>query len=294
MKRILVPVDFSGHTEITCSYALELAGDAKTEIRLFHTCSDPVIMTDRNFPDTIDMSTMYNEELLKEIYHQAEKKMETLVQWLGEKILKSKKTSVEVQSTVVTGLIEHELRDLCLEFHPDLVVMGTRGSGKSNLMWGKVSTYIISHAKVPVMTVPEINKFKGFSEIMLVADPPEKVANSVSRILELFTGFSFHLTCVHFRIKKKTETTLKNLEELRTKFEAEEQSGKITFESLAVTGDRQNAINKAVGEHATDLIVFQPHKLSLLNKLLKREITEKNLQATNIPLLALPGSSNQK
>jgi nucleotide-binding universal stress UspA family protein len=288
MKRILVPVDFSGHTEITCTYALELAGEEVTEIRLFHTYSDPVIMTDRNFPDTIDMSTMYNEELLKEVFHQAEKKMEMLVQSLNEKLRKSNRNNIELQSTLVGGMIERELRDLCLEFHPDLVVMGTRGSGKSLQLWGRVSTYIINHAKVPVLTVPEINKSLGFKEIMLSADPPERVAGSVRKILELFSGFKSHLTCVQFVMNEEKPEDREKLEKLRKKFEKEENSGKIAFELLVVTGDKQKAINQVIGKQSTNLIAFQPHKHGLLYNLFTRKITRKNLQATNIPLLALP------
>jgi len=69
MKKILVPVDFSGHTDITCTYALELAQKYGAEIRLFHTFFDQFIIADSSFPESIDMSTMYNEEFLKEIMH---------------------------------------------------------------------------------------------------------------------------------------------------------------------------------------------------------------------------------
>ena len=136
MKRILVPVDFSGHTEIACNYAMELAGKGGAVIRLFHTYSDQFIIADSSFPDAIDMSTMYNEELLKEVFHQSEKKMEDLQAELEDKARKSKRNNIEFQITVVGGEIESELNDLCGEFKPDLVVMGTRGTGKTLNMWG--------------------------------------------------------------------------------------------------------------------------------------------------------------
>ncbi|MCX6243992.1 MAG: universal stress protein [Bacteroidetes bacterium] len=294
MKRILVPVDFSGHTDITCSYALELAGDNATEIRLFHSYSDPVIMTDRNFPDTIDMSTMYNEELLKEVFHQAEKKMELLVQSIGEKIQKSSRNNIELQSTVVGGMIERELKDLCLEFHPDLVVMGTRGSGNTLQTWGKVSTYIIKHAKVPVLAVPEINKFMGFREIMLADDPLERVEGSIRKILELFAGFTFHISCVHFRTREEKKEEKEKRELLREKFETEVRSGKISFEMVAVKGEKQKAISEAAEKASTDLIAFQQHSHGLLYNLFTKEIKRKDLRATNIPLLALPDFAVKK
>jgi len=70
-------------------------------IRLFHTYSDQFIIADSSFPDAIDMSTMYNEELLKEVFHQSEKKMEYLQADLEEKIKKNNWKNIEFQVTLV-------------------------------------------------------------------------------------------------------------------------------------------------------------------------------------------------
>ena len=75
MKKILVPVDFSNHTDITCRYAIEFAKAYGAAIMLFHTYFDQIIIADTSFPDTLDMSTIYNEELMKEIFRQAERNM---------------------------------------------------------------------------------------------------------------------------------------------------------------------------------------------------------------------------
>ena len=72
MKKILVPVDFSDHTEITCTYALELAQKHGSEIVLFHTFFDQFLIAESSFPESIDLSTIYHEELLKETPGDAE------------------------------------------------------------------------------------------------------------------------------------------------------------------------------------------------------------------------------
>ena len=288
MKRILVPVDFSGHTEIACNYAMELAGKGGAVIRLFHTYSDQFIIADSSFPDAIDMSTMYNEELLKEVFHQSEKKMEDLQAELEDKARKSKRNNIEFQITVVGGEIESELNDLCGEFKPDLVVMGTRGTGKTLNMWGRVSTHIINHSKIPVLTVPEIKKFIGFREILLAADLSGKNEQLIRKIFSMFQEFTFHLSCIHFLIKEDMSVENEKMKNLRRTFEQEEKAGKIYFEIVEVTDDKQTVINNLIEKKAIDLIVFQPHKHSLFYTLFTRKITKKNLQSTNIPLLALP------
>lgn len=288
MKKILLPVDFSGHTEIACTYALEIAGKGGAVIRLFHTYSDQFIIADSSFPDAIDMSTMYNEELLKEVFHQSEKKMEALQESLEEKVRKDKRTDIEFQITVVGGEIESELSDLIVEFQPDLVVMGTRGTGKTLNMWGRVSTHIINHSRIPVLTVPEMKKFKGFQKIMLAADLTDLNEASVNKIFSLFSEFPFQLSCIHFLMKDDKTGDNEKMEALRKTFQKEEKSGKITFRLVEVTDDKQTAINKVIEDQSIDLIAFQPHKHSFFYNLFTRKITKKDLQATNIPLLALP------
>ncbi|MCX6247313.1 MAG: universal stress protein [Bacteroidetes bacterium] len=290
MKKILIPVDFSGHTDIACTYALEIASKGGAEIRLFHTYSDQFIIADSSFPDAIDMSTMYNEELLKEVFHQSEKKMETLLAELEEKVRKNNWNDIEFKITVVGGEIESELKELCMEFHPDLVVMGTRGSGKTLNMWGRVSTHIITHSLIPVLTVPEMKKFKGFQKIMLAADLADDNEASVRRVLALFGQFQIHLSCVHFLINEEKSDENEKMEKLRKRFVKEEKSGIISFRIVDVVNDKQTTINEVIESEGIDLIAFRPHKHKMLYSLFTRNITKKNFQATNIPLLALPVS----
>ena len=84
MKKILVPVDFSLHTDITCQYALELASIYGAELKLFHTYFDQIILTDASFPETLDMTTLYNEQLMREIFRQSEASMKELQEKLEE------------------------------------------------------------------------------------------------------------------------------------------------------------------------------------------------------------------
>ena len=288
MKKILVPVDFSGHTEIACTYAMEIAGKQGAVIRLFHTYSDQFIIADSSFPDAIDMSTMYNEELLKEVFHQSEKKMEMLAQSLEEKVKAAKKKDIEFQVTVVGGEIDSELSDLITEFQPDIVVMGTKGTGKTLNMWGRVSTHIINHSRVPVLTVPEIKKFKGFNKIMLAADLSDLNEATINKLFSLFNAFDFQVQCVHFMIKEDKSIEKEKMDKLSKTFEKEEKSGKITFKLVEVKDDKQSAINKLIENQSIDMIAFQPHKHSIFYNLFTRKITKKDLQATNVPLLAIP------
>jgi nucleotide-binding universal stress UspA family protein len=290
MKKILVPVDFSNHTDITCRYAIEFARVYGAEIKLFHTYFDQIIIADTSFPDTLDMSTIYNEELMKEIFRQAETNMAELEEKLKHLIKKENIDNITVSSTVTGGELEHELKGICTEFHPDLVVMGTTGKGNNINIWGKVSSFIIDHAKVPVITVPEIKNFHGFGTIMFAADLTEGNAATISGLIELFAVFSTRIHVVHFITKTKPGEAYVRMKGLQMKFGKEEKTNQISFEVIEVAEDNQAAVDQFVAANKIQMIAFQPHKHSLLYMFFTKNITKKNLFATNVPLLSMPAA----
>ena len=174
MKKILVPIDFSQHTDITCQYALELAATYGAELKLFHTYFDQIILTDTSFPDTLDMATMYNEQLMKEIFKQSEASMKELLAKLEERIIEKGIGNVAITTHVSGGEVEHEIIEIYNEFKPDLIVTGTTGKGNNLNVWGKVSTYIIDHVNVPVFTIPMLKSYKGFELSLIHISEPTR------------------------------------------------------------------------------------------------------------------------
>lgn len=286
MKKILVPVDFSEHTDITCSYALKIAEAYKAELMLFHTYFDQVILTDTTFPDSMNMNAVYNEELIREMHTQAEVNMKKLLGELQQRILTEQIKDVTLKTTVVGGDIEMELKMVCGEYLPQMVVMGTRGMGHNVNVWGRVSTYIINHAKVPVLTVPEIQHFMGFQNAMFAADLSDGNPQAMRKILELLKPFHNSLFVVHFQTGKEDDS--EKMATLKTEFSDLEQKGVIQFDLVGVTEDNQKSLDDYVASNGVEIIAFQPHRRSIFYKLFTKNITKKNLFSTNIPLLAIP------
>jgi nucleotide-binding universal stress UspA family protein len=288
MKKILVPVDFSGHTDITCTYALELAEKYGAEIRLFHTFFDQLIIADSSFPESIDMSTMYNEELLKEILHQAEKRLETLYLNLQDRIKKEKIQNVTISKALTGGEIEHEVISICNDYNPDIIVMGTRGEGKNINIWGKVATYIINHVQIPVLTIPEIKKYAGYAEIMFSADLTIGNTLALTKIMDTFLPFKSRIHCVHFLLKAQEKEMTEKMEKLKANVAGHPGFASTSFHLINMKDEIQKSIDQFAKDKNINLISFQPHKRSIFYGVFAKAITKKNLFATNIPLLAVP------
>lgn len=290
MKKILVPVDFSESTDITISYALEIAKKYGSEIRLFHTYFDQFITADSSFPDAIDMSTMYNEEVLKEIIHNSEKSMELLYDGVVNRLREGPVNDITLSKIISGGEIETEILDLCSQYHPDLIIMGTRGKGGGLQVWGKVSTYIINHVKIPVLTLPVMKKYSGFNNVMFATDFSPGSVELLHTLSAILLPFKPHIHCVHFVLKGKKADEYQKMDQLITSLPDLNKQGTISFEIIDVMEETQQSIDAFVKEKNISLIAFEPHKRGLLFTLFTKKITKKNLFGTNIPLLSLPFS----
>ena len=286
MKKILVPVDFSDHTNITCGYAMEFARAYASELLLFHTYFDQVILTDTTFPDSMNINAVYDEELIREIQKLSEKNMEELHARILDQASREGMGNIRISTRVVGGDIEMELRMVCNDFQPSMVVMGTRGQGRNVNIWGRVSTHIINHAKVPVLTVPELSAVKGFQAVMFAADLSESNAAAIHKVLRTMKPFGSRILVVHFLTGKEGEA--EKMEALRQSFTGETASGLIRFDLVKVEEDNQKALDEFVQNLGVSVIAFQPHKRSVFYNLFTRNLTKKNLFSTHIPLLAIP------
>ena len=288
MKKTLVPVDFSVSTEITCRYAIEFLRFSGGEIRLFHTYFDQILLSDTSFPDTPDISTLYSEELVNVITQQAERNIRELEEQVKRTIREEQLANITVSHSISGGELEHELTLACREFHPDLVIMGATGKGRSVRVWGKVSSLIIEKASVPVMTIPEISGFQGFGRIMLATDLAEENVPVIAGLMEMFLPAPSTINVVHFMPQGKPTDARARMKNLQMKFSGEEQSGKALFEVVEVADDNQSAIDQYVRENRIGMIAFHPQHHSLLYLTFTRNITRKNFFATRIPLLSVP------
>jgi len=287
MKKILLPVDFSGYTDIACSYAIELAHHYGSEIHLFHAFFNQMVIADGTLPDAINVATVYNEELMTEIRSQSQHAMDELVKRITAQAELEGRTNFSFLTTVIGGDVENELLVVLDSYQPDLVVIGSHGKGKNTGIWGSVSRFMIHHAKMPVLVIPDIAGFLGFSNIMITVGNEKSNTLMLSRTLDIFAPFSPVYHCVHFQSDKNEEIEEK-IAAMKIEYEEEVASGKMKFETAEMAGDTQKVIDDFVSEREIAVIAFEPHKHSIFYSLFKKNITKKHLFATNIPLLAIP------
>lgn len=141
LKRILVPVDGSKESIAACQWASTIAEATGAEILLLHVVDLNEKMT--SF-DRVSMSGYVPEKLEKQgrevLYRYSEHMPRT----------------VSVHPLLKMGSPHQIIVAVAEEYHPDWILMGSRGAGNlKEIVMGSVSQYVLHHVTCPVMIVKE-------------------------------------------------------------------------------------------------------------------------------------------
>ncbi|MCF8227839.1 MAG: universal stress protein [Bacteroidales bacterium] len=286
MKKILVPIDFSENTDRTCQYALEIAKKYSSEIRLFHSYFDQIIVSDSSFPTGVDTDTMLNEQLLRDIEQRAREDIVNLQSKLIEQLKKENIHSVKIVYTLKGGDPESEIIDECSEYKPDLIIMGSSGRGRKSILTGSVSKKIMNNANLPVLAIPQDYTFKGIRNVLYMTDFGGPDQDLLNKLMKLLQDFDIQIHCLHMNIHDdKREENEKKMNAIKECFSEEVKSGTLSC-NLVDSKDIGEDIEKYVKENNIDLIAFLSHKRNIFKRLFTSKVTKKDLFQADIPLLA--------
>ena len=160
MKRILVPIDFSGVTPPVINLARQLAKALGAEIHLVYVKE----LTAAAMPDTLGYGLAGMPELapmagvpvpgfepMPETLPEDEGEKAKLASWQEE----IAQDGIKVSLHEPTGTVAEEILNQADELNADLIVMGTHGHGAMyNLLVGSVTKGVLKHSTRPVLLVP--------------------------------------------------------------------------------------------------------------------------------------------
>lgn len=139
MKKILVPVDFSQHSEYAMEVAAIIAKRQNTEIIAVHMMglSDAVLTKDES------------KEVFEAVYY-----MKLAEKRFAEFLDKDYLEGIKVTDAVHNYKNFSELNDLALEFEADLIVMGSHGSsGLKEVFVGSNTEKVVRTSEIPVLVI---------------------------------------------------------------------------------------------------------------------------------------------
>ncbi len=170
MKKIIVPIDFSKHSEYALETATVLAKKHNAEIIALHMLElSSAFISSAPDPNI----TLFYVKI-------AENKFKKL---LNKDYLKD---------IIITPIIKHykvfsEVNDVAENQNADLIIMGSHGtSGLKEVFIGSNTEKVIRHSSIPVLVIKESPILTNFDNAVFACDFSEKTVKSYNDAKEIF------------------------------------------------------------------------------------------------------------
>lgn len=185
MKKIIVPIDFSEHSEFALEAAASLAQKFGSELIVLHMLelSNAVISS---ASDTLSQEAVFYLKM-------AEQKFES---FLDKPYLKDIK---------VTPIVKHfkvwsEVNDVADEHNANLIIMGSQGaSGIKEVLIGSNTEKVVRHSDVPVLVIKHNPILLDFENVVFACDFSEEAVEPYLSAKTTFNklGAKMHLVYVN-------------------------------------------------------------------------------------------------
>ncbi len=288
-KHILVPVDFSVHSEKACKMAINIAGKLKTKLILMHCYINPVI-------HSIPFSDIYayDSSLLAKLEYSEEnanKEFQKFVNKMADEVGQKKWKAVSPEFIIKSGYPEDDILAFAQKNHSQLIVMGSGGKNAPYGTLGSIAADIMYNATMPVMIVPEETPeeiLTNFSKVLYATNFDEKDFAMLDKLMLLLKPFKINLKCVHVGQPQGDSWDMARLEGMKDVL-YEKYKG-FEFECHLIVGrDITESIEKYVQEGKIDIISLTTHKRNILTRLFNPSLAKRMIFHTHNPLLVFHG-----
>lgn len=280
---ILVPVDFSPVSSLTCKLAFNIASHLQVKLIFMHCYINPVIHS-VPYADVY----VYDSSLLTRMddaEKNANKNFEDFIRKLANDIGKEKWRLVETEYIIKPGYADEDILAYAHENDSRLIVMGT--GGNSELTVGSVTVDVIYNAKVPVLVIPEKmpeKELHDFNKVLYATNFDEKDFIAIEKLMSILKPFDVKVFCVHVGKEDNSEWNKARLEGmkdiLKSKYTEKD------FNCRLLVGDNiLEEIDRFIDQEEIDIISLTTHKRNMISRIFNPSVAKKMVFHVKTPLL---------
>lgn len=275
MKTIIVPLDFSEHSEYALKAAALMAKREEVTILALHMLDIQSAFLNES-PSYLQEKTAFLFELAKKRFHA----------FLKKEYLKGIK---------VTPIIKHfkvfsEINEVAKEENADLIIMGSHGaSGIKELFVGSNTEKVIRFSEIPVLVIKKDLADFNFKTVVYATDFSEKSIDAFIRIRSIVNNFEGVLHLVYVNTPFEDFKTTAEMEKLAADFLNTADGHTKGLKDVSFVADRtveQGILNYAniVG---ADMIGISTHARKWLSHIFKGSLSEDIANHATLPILTV-------
>jgi nucleotide-binding universal stress UspA family protein len=273
MKKIIIPIDFSEHSEYALKTAVKLAQKYDAELLTLHMLEMSDVM--------LSASDGLQNQKAAFFLQMAEQKFED---FLKKDYLKNVK---------VTPIIKHfkvfsEVNDVAQKHGADLIVMGSHGtSGIKEFFIGSNTERVVRNADIPVLVVKNDVTDVNFDVVVFACDFEEDTITPYLKAKQMFDKVDTKMYLVHVNLPNDRFSSSLEIEKKAVNFftKAEQNLDKMNdvfyVSDYAVEDGVLNCANKI----GADLIIVPTHGRKGLSHFFEGSISEDVANHSTLPVM---------
>lgn len=247
MKKIIVPIDFSEHSEYALKAGAKLAIKSNGELLALHMLE---------LSDAI-LTTGDNEQSQKVVFFLklAEKRFN---EFLDKPYLKD----VNVTPIVKHFKVFSEVNDVAKKHDADIIVMGSHGaSGLKEFLVGSNTERVVRNAEIPVLVVKNDVEELDFKTVLFATDFDEEDISPYITASKMFSGDDTNMIMLYVNLPNENFRSTQEVEKRVANFLQKADGNLDNIGKVAYQADytvEQGVLNFAQKVSA-DLIVISTH-----------------------------------
>ncbi|HLT52604.1 MAG TPA: universal stress protein [Flavobacteriaceae bacterium] len=273
MKKIIVPIDFSEHSEFALKAAAKFAKKFDAEILALHMLELTDVM--------LTASEGFQDEKAVFFFKLAEQRFETFLQ---KDYLKGIK---------LTPIIKHfkvfsEVNDVAEKHGADMVIMGSHGtSGIIELFVGSNTERVVRNANIPVLVVKKDLKNVAFKKAVLACDFSVEIIKAYLNATKTMQKLGCDLHIVHVNLPNNSFRSSEVIEKQAVNFftEADGNLDKMRNVHYICDYTAEEGVLHFANKINADLIVVPTHGRKGLAHFLEGSVSEDIANHANLPVM---------
>ncbi len=194
MKKILIPVDFSKHSEYACVLATKIARESNSEIHLLHMVELPTGIIDMGSGNSFSIpeSMLYIKKVEEKLYNLKEKFFKDFPETIH---------AIRFQNPF------EGIRDYAKKVDADLIVMGSKGqTALKEILIGSNTEKTVRSMNIPVLVTKKKNDDFKFKKLAFASTFEKDEAKA----FEAFLDFNSYFKSKIYLLKINTPQNFQN------------------------------------------------------------------------------------
>ena len=273
MKKIIIPVDFSDHSEYALKTAAKLAKKHDAELLVLHMLEMSDIM--------LTTSEGFQSQKAAFFLQIAEQKLEGFLK-------KDYLNDLKVTSIIKHFKVFSEVNDVALKNDADLIVMGSHGSsGMAEFFVGSNTERVVRNANIPVLVVKNNVSDVNYNVVAFACSFSEETIKPYLNAVKLFDKIDAKFYLVHVNLPNDRFMSSLEIEQKAVNFftKAERNLTKMKDVHYVCDYTVEEGVLNCANKIGADLIIVPTHGRKGLAHFFEGSIGEDVANHSTLPVM---------